>query len=127
MQANDTLVANAGETEVHPEHENWALAFFHTGCCPQLPGQNHNPRSRLPMNASASPYGTATAPADRADRLQLVAELRERLAGAERELSNPKLFTVTRRCLAERIARLKADVAELCCQLGEPLEGRAAL
>jgi uncharacterized small protein (DUF1192 family) len=74
---------------------------------------------------NASPYGTATPPNDRADRLQLVVELRERLAGAEKELSNPKLFTVTRHCLAERIGRLRSNIAALCAELGEPVAGRA--
>jgi uncharacterized protein YicC (UPF0701 family) len=64
---------------------------------------------------------------DRAGRLQLVVDLRESLADSERELLNPVLFTITRNCIREKIARLRADIAELCRQLGEPVEGRAAL
>jgi hypothetical protein len=62
--------------------------------------------------------------ADRAGQLQLIAELRESLADSERELLNRALFTITQRCIRERIARLRDDIAALCRELGEPVTGR---
>ena len=65
----------------------------------------------------------ATTPG-RAAQLALVADLRQRLADSEKELANPRLFNVTRRCIQERIVRLRDDIAALCRQLGEPVVGR---
>jgi hypothetical protein len=50
---------------------------------------------------------------DRPDRLQLVATLRESLTEAERELANPALFTITRKCIERRVARLRFEIKEL--------------
>jgi hypothetical protein len=50
---------------------------------------------------------------DRAERLQLVAGLRENLVGSERELLNSALFQITRQCLERRTARLRQEIEDL--------------
>jgi hypothetical protein len=41
------------------------------------------------------------------------AELMASLAESRRELENPRLFLITRKCIAERIGRLESELARL--------------